>query len=607
MSAQSAPLTERKYYLPFVLVTSLFFMWAIGVNLNDVLIPHLKKAFELSDFESSFIQVAFFGGYFLAAFPAGWLMEKIGYKGGIVLGLLICATGTLLFLPAANSRIYAFFLFALFVMSSGQSFLEVGANPYVTVLGPPASSERRLNFAQSFNAVGAVLVPLLGSAFILSGVEYTHEQRIAMTPQQLDAYIASEANMVKIPYMIITALFLAVAAMIYFAHLPEVKPHESEAEETHAASAQESEKITRPPDITLFAVLELLTAAYVILVGFGSLLGITAFRPLLSWFGGAGHETFIAVLLLLSGALSAVSGVGLFMQKNWARMITMVCAAVDILFGSIGVILSVVDFNLTDLARSLAWLIMPVLIIWYLSRPRMKQVFGVGPGSVESHPHLVKGVIAQFFYVGAQVGVGSFVIRFTKHTMPDTLNNIAARFAGTHIGEGSFLERLQAHLTPNNAEKAAALFLVAHQFGFMIGRFSGSAIMKRVPAPKLLSLFGIGALICVAVGISAPGLTSVLAIVLVGFFNSIQFPTIFALSLKNLGTLTKRGSSLLVMSIIGGALIPAVMGRLSDLTNIRVAFIWPLICYAYVTYFALRGYKTTGEVAVGEEAAATGA
>jgi FHS family L-fucose permease-like MFS transporter len=132
--------------------------------------------------------------------------------------------------------------------------------------------------------------------------------------------------------------------------------------------------------------------------------------------------------------------------------------------------------------------------------------------------------------------------------------------------------------------------------------------MKRVSAPKLLSIFGLGALICVAIGISATGLTSVLAIVLVGFFNSIQFPTIFALSIKNLGALTKRGSSLLVMSIIGGALIPIAMGEISDLSNIRVAFILPLICYAYVTYFALRGYKTSGEAAVGEEeaAAATG-
>ncbi len=343
MASQSASLTERKYVLPFVLVTSLFFLWSIGVNLNDVLIPHLKKAFDLTDFQSSFIQVAFFGGYFLAAFPAGRLMEKIGYKRGILVGLLICATGTLLFLPAASSRLYGFFLLALFVMSSGQSFLEVGANPYVTVLGPAESSERRLNFAQSFNAVGAALVPTLGAAFILSGIEYTPAQRAAMSPQQLQAYITSEANMVKVPYLVITGIFLLVAVMIYLAHLPEVQPH----------------------------------------------------------------------------------------QK---------------------------DDAVGDSRKSLS--------------------------SIFSHPHLIKGVVAQFFYVGAQVGVGSFVIRFVKHTMPETLEDMAkwgTRFlAGNHGTQANFLVKMM----PNTPEKMAALFLVAHQTGFMIGRFSGSWMMKRIAAPS---------------------------------------------------------------------------------------------------------------------------
>src|SRR5215467_6329622 len=418
MSNQSVPLTQRKYVVPFVLVTSLFFLWAIGVNLNDVLIPHLKKAFGLTDFQSSFIQVAFFGGYFLGALPAGRLMEKIGYKGGILAGLMICAAGALLFIPASLVGAYWFFLLALFVMSSGQSFLEVGANPYVTVLGPSETSERRLNLAQSFNAVGAVVTPALGAIFILSGIEYSAGQLAAMSPQQLAAYRGHEASMVRVPYLVITGIFLLVAALIYFARLPEV-----------ASDASAS----RAP--------------------------------------------------------------------------------------------------------------------------------GRGPKDLLAHPHLIKGVIAQFFYVGAQVGVGSFVIRFVKHTMPDT------------------------------PEKMAARFLIAHQVGFMIGRFAGSAIMKRFPAPKLLSVFGAGALICVVIGTTTSGLVSVLAIVAVGFFNSIMFPTIFALSLKNLGDLTKRASSLLVMSIIGGGLIPPVMGRISDATNIRVAFLVPLVCYIYVIYFAIMGYK----------------
>src|SRR5579871_6468816 len=222
-SANSAPLTERRFVVPFILITSLFFLWALGVNLNDILIPHLKKAFRLTDLQSSLIQSAFFGGYFLSALPAGWLLEKIGYKRGILAGLLTCAMGAFLFIPAASVRVYGFFLFALFVMACGQGVLEVAANPYVTILGPPESSERRLNFAQSFNAVGALITPIIGKAFILSGIEYTAAQLAVMTADQLDAYSALEASRVRGPYLAITAIFLLVAALIYFSKLPEIQ------------------------------------------------------------------------------------------------------------------------------------------------------------------------------------------------------------------------------------------------------------------------------------------------------------------------------------------------------------------------------------------------
>ncbi|MBZ5681891.1 MAG: L-fucose:H+ symporter permease [Acidobacteriia bacterium] len=416
----SAPITERRFVVPLILVTSLFFLWAIGVNLNDILIPHLKKAFSLTDFRSSLIQSAFFGGYFLAALPAGWLMQRLGYKKGILIGLCVCATGAFLFIPAASIRVYGFFLFALFVMACGQCFLEVAANPYVTILGPPASSERRLNFAQSFNSVGAVATPFLGAAFILSGIEHTPAELAAMTPAQLLAYQASEANMVRAPYLVITGIFLCVALLIYFSALPEVR-ESGKADETEASRTH------------------------------------------------------------LSG-------------------------------------------------------------IW-------------------PHGHLVKGVVAQFFYVGAQVGVASFIIRFAEHSVP-----------GTH-------------------EKVAARYLQLHMLGFMLGRFAGSAIMKKVAAPRLLSLFAAGSLACLLVVLVGSGHAPVWAVVLLGFFHSIMFPTIFALSLKDLGLYTKLGSSLLVMSIVGGAIVPAVMGRISDATNIQVAFVVPLTCHAYILYFALRGYK----------------
>jgi len=418
--SRSVPVTERRFLVPFVLITSLFFLWAFGVNLNDILIPHLKKAFGLSDFQSSFIQVAFFGGYFLAAFPAGRVMEKIGYKKGILTGLFLCAVGAVLFLPASSSRIYGFFLFALFVMACGQSFLEVAANPYVTILGPAASAERRLNFAQSFNAVGAVLSPIVGRAFILTGVEYAPAQIAAMSTAQLDAYRTAEASTVKGPYLLIAAIFIVVALLIQVAHLPDVQ---ETAEVAEAASVERNSE------------------------------------------------------------------------------------------------------------------------------------------SILAHAHLVKGVVAQFFYVGAQVGVASFVIRYAQFSVPGT------------------------------PARTAALYLLLHQIGFMAGRFIGSAMMKRIAAPRLLSLFAAASLICAAIAFLATGLISVWAVVLIGFFHSIMFPTIFALSIKNLGPLTKRGSSLLVMAIIGGAFFPAIMGRISDASSIQRAFVVPLLCYLFILYFGLSGYK----------------
>ena len=420
MTDSSAPVTERRYVVPLILVTSLFFLWALGVNLNDILIPHLKKTFQLTDFRSSLIQSAFFGGYFLAALPAGRFMERVGYKKGMLAGLILCAIGAFLFIPAASVRIYSFFLFALFLMACGQGFLEVAANPYVTILGSAESSERRLNIAQSFNAVGAFVTPYIGKVFILSGVEYSAAQLSAMSAGELQAYSANEAARVKGPYLVITGIFLFVAALIYFAKLPEIR-------ETRDVKGSE---------------------------------------------------------------------------------------------------------------------------------PAREELRGLW-----THKHLLKGVLTQFFYVGAQVGVTSFVIRFAQHALPGT------------------------------PERTAANYLWWHLLGFMIGRFAGSAMMKHIPAPRLLGVFAGGAFVCTVIAILASGAAPVWAVVLIGFFNSIMFPTIFALSLKNLGAYTKLGSSLLVMSIIGGAVFPALMGLVSDASNIQRAFVVPLVCYAVVLYFALQGYK----------------
>lgn len=415
MTDRSAPLTDRQYVVPFVLVTSLFFLWALGVNLNDVLVPHLKKALDLSDFQSSLIQTAFFGGYFLMALPAGWLMRRLGYRRGILVGLALCAVGTLLFQPAATARWYPFFLLALFVLACGQCVLEVAANPYVTVLGPQASAARRLNVAQAFNAVGAVITPVLGARFILSGVEHSKAELATMSPAAIDSWRTSEALGVKGPYFVITALFVLVGLMIAFSKLPEV---------------------TEP---------------------------------------GAGG--------------------------------------------------------------------------------------GRGLASAWRHAQVRHGVLAQFCYVGAQVGVASFVIRFAQQALPGT------------------------------GERVAAGFLKWHLAGFLAGRIVGATLMSRVPAPKMLTAVAALGVAAAAGAAMGAGAITVWLVVLLGLFHSIQFPTIFALSIDGLGDDTKSGASLIVMSIVGGAIIPAAMGALSDARGIQAAFWIPAACYLAVLHFAVRGHR----------------
>src|SRR5687768_6451853 len=208
--AQSSQ-TSNNYRFAFGLITSLFFLWAFLHNMNPILIPHLKKACKLSDTQSALIDTAVYFGYFLVAIPAGWFMHKYGYKKGILFGLLLYAIGSFLFIPAANSLNYNFFLLALFIIAAGATFLETVANPYITKLGDKKTSEQRLNFAQSFNGVGAFIAPIVGGQFILSGIEHTPQQLQRMSADQLNAYLSFEASTVKIPYLVIGSIVLLVA------------------------------------------------------------------------------------------------------------------------------------------------------------------------------------------------------------------------------------------------------------------------------------------------------------------------------------------------------------------------------------------------------------
>ncbi|MEO8146591.1 MAG: L-fucose:H+ symporter permease [Bacteroidia bacterium] len=409
-----AAASDKKYLIPFILVTSLFFLWALAHNLNPILIPHLKKACHLSDFQSALIDFSFFIAYFVMAIPAGIVMKKFGYKPGIIFGLLLFASGAFLFYPAANFLSFPFFLFALFVIASGLAFLETAANPYITILGPPETATQRLNFAQSFNGLGAFIAPLIGGLFILSGNHLTDEQLKTFTAEQLQTFNMNEAATVKMPYLFIGLIVLTVAIIFSQIHLPDIKNDDGR-------------------------------------------------------------------------------------KGEWKNLL--------------------------------------------------------------SHKHLINGVVAQFFYVGAQVGIGSFFIRF--------------------LGSAAAID-----------EKTAAFYLSTALVLFMAGRFIGTLLMQYIAPNKLLSFYAVCNILLLAFAIPFKGMPTVYALMGVEFFMSIMFPTIFSLSIFNLGNDAKLGSSLIIMSIVGGAVIPLLMGRISDATHsIQIAYIMPLLCFVFVLYFGVKGYK----------------
>ena len=410
---------KNKFLFPFILICTLFFLWAFLHNINGILIPHLKKVCHLSDTQSSLIDFAVYFGYFVIAIPAGLFSHRFGYKKGILCGLFLFALGALLFLPAADGRNFVLFLVALFVAASGATFLETVANPYATILGPPETSEQRLNFAQSFNGLGAFVAPLIGTHFILSGIEHSQAELDVMQAHgELTGYLQQEADSLKLPYLIIAAVLVLVAIIFIFTKLPEVT-------ESNAGA----------------------------------------------------HAT---------------------------------------------------KFSLS--------------------------VFRIS--------HVRWAVIAEFFYVGSQVGVLSFFIRFARFTA-----NIPEKEAGDLLAYGAML-------------------------GFMAGRFLGTFFMRYIRPARLLSLYATINILLIIVALSTHGRIAVYAVMATPFFMSIMFPTIFALGIKDLGEESKMASSFLVMSIIGGAFTPLIMGRISDLTgSIQLAYIMPMICFVFILYFGLKGHK----------------
>jgi MFS transporter, FHS family, L-fucose permease len=417
---QSAPLIKKEYLFPFLLVTGLFLFWGIPSNMNDILIKQFMKSFELTRLKAGLIQSAFYMGYFILAIPAALIMRRFGYKTGLVIGLMLFSTGAILFWPAALVGKYGMFLFALFVIASGASFLETGANTFIATLGDPETSERRLNFSQSFNPLGAVTGVGIGTLFILSGVEHGKEKIAEMKAAGLyEAYLHSETLRVITPYVVLGLVIFVWGLLILATKFPE--PHADDV-----------------------------------------------------------------------------------LAKN--------------------------------------------------NKGKISDLF--------KYPHFYKGVFAQFCYVGAQVCTWSYFILYIQDY--------------THVGE-----------------KLAGTLLIFTLVAFAAGRFFATFLMKYIKPVKLMRNYGFINIALVLISIFIPGWIGVFAILLTSFFMSLMFPTIFALGIKGLGEKTKLAGSLMVMSIIGGAVFTPFMGLISE-RSMAVAMFVPLACYVVVTWYAMRGARVVG-------------
>lgn len=406
----------RNYLVPFLLVTSLFFLWGFAHSILDVLNKFFQNEMHLTKTQSAFIQVVVYGGYFLMALPAGAVIRRWGYRAGVLTGLFLYGIGALLFIPGAEIMAFPFFLFSLFVIGCGLTFLETSANPYVTVLGDAEASEQRINFSQSFNGLGWILGPLVGGWFLFS---------------------QDNSPNIALPYAIIGLVVLLIGGVFCFVRLPEIKDTVS------------------PEEVS-------------------------------------GHQDD---------------------PRDENR-----------------------DLSTTTVESSST-----LSEIRILSR---KSAF-------------VFGWIALFLYVAAQTGVNSFFINYaTEHiAITDSMAATLLSFGGMGL--------------------------------FMLGRLGGSWAMGRIRAERLLAILAIIATLATSAVVLASGGLGFAALLVVYLCESIMFPTIFALALRGLGAHTKIASSLLIMSIVGGAVAPLLMGIVADGHSMALGFIVPLVCFVVIAAYAI--------------------
>ncbi len=437
----------RNFAFPFLLVTTLFFVWGFCNGMIDVMDKHFQEVLHLSKSQSAWVQFAHYLGYFLMSMPAGFLASKIGYKWGIIAGLFIVSLGGFWFLPAThiNSLVqvgtvsptgaFIAFLAGVCAIATGLTFLETVANPYTTVLGDPGYAATRINLAQSCNGAGLILGPIVGSIYFYSRDAHGH---------------STGSQTLYIPYLGVAVAVLILAATFYFAHVPEIQTPDEYPEDARA------------------------------------------------------H----------------------------------------------------------DLAHS----------IW-------------------AHQHFVMAVAAQFFYVAAQAGIFSFFINYMTAELPSIPASWSAAMATLAIHAGPLGDWLQGWFDTGRtgavilSDKGASNLASVAFLCFLTGRFTGAGLLRKFPAHRMLGVYGFVNVIATLLVFFKLGWLSVVSLFLSYFFMSIMFPTIFALGIAGLGVKSKRASSFIVMAIMGGAVMPKLMGYVADVFDMSRGFIVPMFCFAVVAFY----------------------
>ena len=407
---QKANFTEKKFVVTFVFVTSLFMLWGIAITMGDVLNKHFQNVLQVSKANSGLVQLSIFGAYAVMGIPAGLFMKRFGYKNGVLLGLSLYAIGAFLFIPAANAVSFGYFRIALFVLACGLATLETVAHPFVAALGDQRTSDQRINFAQSFNGLGAVVGPQIGRYFFFTTA--------------VGAVASTSLDSVKTLYIIIGTVIALLAVSFSFVKVPAlIDPHSSTSE-----NKEEALNVDTEPSKTLF-----------------------------------------------------------------------------------------------------------------------------------QHKHFVWAVVAQFFNVAAQGGTWAFFINYGHDVM-------------------------------GFSDATATNYFSLSMIMMMVGRFAGTYIMKFIAPNKLLATFAGGSVLMCLIIAQAWGWPSFIALLMLNFFFSIMFPTIFSLGLKNLGTHTQQASSFITMGVVGGAVLPYFMGKIAN-HSVAQSYYLPIICYFVIFLFGARLYK----------------